>query len=154
MNVVMAIKTDEWNKKWCVYQLRDKNMKLHFIGISKLDKVFSFKEARSVPAFNTIFPDDDFCILEIMDMAENITEAMNKRYNRIQFNNGLPDMMKEMYIPGLTMIRCNETGELFRTIDEVANAHDINRGSLSQHLRKVGYYKKIKNRTYERILKY
>lgn len=139
------------NNAWCVYLLKDNNDAIQFIGISKLDRIYTIADAKNNPGFKQYFPDNKYIFIQMIDIAPNKVKALQKHSERMRQLPNIPMMMKYARYNKTLPIYCIETGETFKSLDEVARAHGVGAGNLSKHLRGVAGHRSIKGRTYCRI---
>lgn len=150
INVNLIIQPKEINDKWVTYLLYDKNHKLQHIGISQLIKLFSLADAKRNPAFFKYFPSDQELTLSVFELFNNRAEAIKAQSELIRKYN-LPDMMKQAGNKHLP-IKCNETGEIFKSVQDVCFAHGVTASAVSQHLNNTPGFRTVKNRTYTRFI--
>jgi len=144
----IIINPKEANNQWTLYILRNmETMQVYHVGVCHFAQVMNVPDARRIQGFR---PQDSY-LLSIEGLYPTRTDAMKAQSERIKALGVTPQVVKDTITLPRQMIQCDQTGELFRTINEACQAYGLYASHLCNHLnRKIGY-KTIHGRTFSRV---
>lgn len=136
------------------YQLRDARGTVRYVGVCRLNRLLHLPDIIKHPMFYYCFPAGEYVTIESLLIAHTRAECQRKRIEVVEQLSERPslnvgDMLRGQH--GLS-ITCDQTGEVFRTMQDVVDAHGCTLSALSKHLQgKQGYFT-VRKRTYKRGL--
>lgn len=144
---------DDLKNNWGVYLIFNPSEgKVVYIGYCKLTKLFAIPDARANFAVTSTLGKDTAIVLQILDICLEKGEAIRKHRERIvEYGKPEANIMAEALSNG--KILCIDTGEQWATITEAAEAHGVDAGALSRHLRNVPGHITVGGKVYKRATK-
>lgn len=142
------------NNAYVVYKIYNTKYETLYIGSCKLNRLAEIPDAARNPMFKYIIKPDQNIMIEILFTCNNRVDCYNLKIAKLYEMSELPILNSaddNKNLQGLP-IKCVETGEIFRTLKEVAEAHGVTIPALSNHLRKQPKYNTVKGKTYIRGL--
>ncbi len=143
--IVNLATPEEMSRSWCVYTLLDKETaKTVYVGHCRLSQVFGMPDARLRPDFDGTRP----VILRVDIITPHRTAAQIAAQGIIN-KMGTPPINRRQ---PFTRIKCVDTGEIWKSANACAAAHELAQPALSNHLNNMPGYRSVKGRQYERVL--
>lgn len=129
-----------------VYFLRDiATAEILFVGSGPLNSIFTLNELNR----NGSFERNRDYIFQLHSRHDNRVDALNAVGAWMRTQETMPTLNRHGAFGHKGDIRCNETGEVFRSQKAAAMAHGIDAGALGRHLARKPYHKSVKGRTYD-----
>jgi len=147
LSVIGTVKPSAIDKSWCIYELRDAQAAIIYLGMIELVDLFSLKDAKRNPAFDL----DAEYILNVLSYHENCNDALKAHISKMR-EISMPPINRTMYFNRRGEILCNETGERFATQRDVCRQHRTDPAALNRHLQRVSGHKSVGGRTYRYVL--
>lgn len=132
---------------WCVYQIYSEDgSETLFTWFCRFVQIFELRE---------LFANVDFEIegtyrLSVLSLHIDRNEAY-AAFSNLLFKEGMPHLNRTVMLNRRTWVKCNETGEIFKSAYECAKMHMIPESQLSKHLRNVTSHRSVRGRTYTKI---
>jgi len=150
-NIRLSFKPTEINNGWAVYQVHEaKTMKVIFIGIEKVTKIFSMTDFFANHYLKDIIDDDENIAVQVTDLVFSKGEALKQQVIRLR-EQGYPEANKYSQLSARGLIECIEDGKQYRTMNEVCAAYGVHQSALSKHLRNMTGYLSVKGYHFKRV---
>lgn len=139
----------ELRAMYAVYQHKDVNGTIQYIGYTPLADLFSLDDALSNTEWQNFYSkNDEFLEIEVLSLTTDEQEAIRES-GRLIMEYRPPCNVKGMHINTKYQdVVCIETGERFRNARACAHAHNLTYSHLYNHLRGKPGHKTVKGRTY------
>lgn len=139
----------ELNENYVIYNLRDaQTAALIYVGTCKQSQVMTIPDARSNPLFASTFKENTKFILNVTHVLPDRASAMECYAAQIKFW-GMPEMIRAHSLA--KGVQCLNTGEIFASIKDAAQAHGLDQAALSRHLRGIAGHRTVKGKMYCRV---
>lgn len=136
----------EIESSFSVYILRDyQTAEIVFVGVLPYSQTMSFSDARK--CMGDWFP--EYFIWEIIGVCDSRVEALNLQSRSIAQFKLIEKMASYANQTAPRCVICVDTGEVFESCKAAADAHGIDVGNLSRHLRSQPGFKTVKGKIYK-----
>lgn len=122
-------------------------LELLYIGNCALNQFVHAPDLRSNAQFRSNI---DYLICSHGVYADK-SMGMQEQGIQVELMREMPPYNKKGRVNFRTPIKCNETGEVFRTIKDAAFAHGCGQSNLSNHLNNRVGFRSVKGKTYHHI---
>jgi len=147
--LTIAVNPSLVNSYWVVYTLkRFSNYELYHIGLCRFGELLNVPDARREPNFD---PNETYILTGEGTYATRADAVKYLSVVRARFKGVMPTLMKARLTSPRKIIKCDQTGEYFITIDELSKARGIYPSTISNHLNGKPGHKTVKGRTYSRV---
>lgn len=119
---------------YCVYTIEDSSGTVQYIGCTKYSSILRTPDARRNHLFTAVFPHESTMLISIIATFEKRMEATNYIHTWL-YANPRPFMLQFGRASSHRFVRCIETGEIFNTLNEIAEKHDVSQSYISRHMR-------------------
>ena len=135
-------------KEFVVYKLTNISTdEIVFVGACKYSELFTLKELVGNPLFDR----EKIYTLTVLYEMSNWFDCINKKAQFLHTMPVMPDLNRTSVFNRYTLVRCIETGEIFKSCSVAARHHGVDQGAISKLLSGKRGYKSVNGKTYERI---
>lgn len=140
---------EQLTKAWCVYELWN-GQDLIFVGVTKLTRISEMTDAMERREVMQIVRNDTVLSIAVKFVGDR-TACQNQRGLMFRAAGSMPPGNRSTMVSAPQMIRCNEDGMTYRTQTEAAQAYKLSQSALSNHLRGLPGFVRVKGRTFSRV---
>ncbi len=131
------------HSSWYVYEVLDVSDALMYIGFGKAADLLQLPELVANPAFDSSRP----YRVKTVHECENRSQALNKASTLLMVK-GMPVLNRTARVNRFGMVKCDQTGQIFKNAKIAAERMGISQPNLSQHLSRKPGHKTIKGMTF------
>jgi len=146
---MINFKISEMTRLWFGFVISDDQGIPYHVGVCKMGSLFSLK------GVTVDLPDQITLEIIAQDVQKRVAASQVLEWvhaNGCQ-KEVLPDpaALMKSYVRAGTPVKCNETGEQFRTMTEAARRKGVSKATMSLHISGADGYEKVKGLTYARV---
>ena len=144
---MLSINANDAVNSWSTYSIRDvMTAQIIYMGCCKLTQVFSTPDARA----NGVVTNDLNMLITVEGIYQNKVDAIREQ-SLLCRNNNVTNIMAKARLNRYGTIECIETGEKFRSINEIVIKYGATASALSNHLRGKPGFVTVQSKTYRRV---